>query len=430
MKNGVRRGSCAFLWYHIPVGDFGKDRHMTKISEEITASEKISSEAVALLTKLLECSREELLFLDIETTGLSPKNSDIYLVGTGYFKDDSFVVKQFFAESGQDEEGILSGFSDFSRGFNKVVHFNGDRFDIPFLQYKYEEYKLSDPFARMESVDLYKIAKPFKTLLALPDCKQTTLEHFLNIKRDDKYDGGRLISVYKDFVETRNTELLRLLMLHNAEDVKGMLLLLPILYFKEFFDLFKNLPKISVRTDEDIDESVYMEGQLPLPMRAIKVQANRYKDFEGKEKSEVYMKLVLPISLPGQLSGNDEGAFFKALGNEATLKVPLYETELKYFYSNYRDYYYLPQEDMAVHKSLAEFVDKNYREKAKPENCYTRKEGQYLIEWDLVFAPFFKRDYGDRSYFFDLNENMKKSRFAMSLYACHVVAHLLGIRQK
>ena len=403
---------------------------MTKISEEITALENINLEAVELLTKLIECRKEEILFLDIETTGLSPKNSDIYLVGTGFFKDDHFIVRQFFAESSQDEEGVLSAFSDFSREFNKVVHFNGDRFDIPFLQYKYEEYKLSDPFERMESVDLYKIAKPFKTLLGLPDCKQTTLEHFLGIIRDDKYDGGRLISVYKDFVETRDLELLKLLMLHNAEDVKGMLQLLPILYFKEFFELFKNMPKISVRTDEDIDEAAYMQDQLPLPMRAIKVQANRYKDYEGKDKSEVYMKLVLPISLPGQLSGNEEGMFFKALGNEATLKVPLYETELKYFYSNYKEYYYLPKEDMAVHKSLAEFVDKNYREKAKPENCYTKKEGQFLMEWDLVFAPFFKRDYSDKSFFFDLNENMKKSRFAMSLYACHVVAHLIGLRQK
>ncbi|MBP3196969.1 MAG: ribonuclease H-like domain-containing protein, partial [Butyrivibrio sp.] len=381
---------------------------MTKISEEITVSEKINQEAVELLTKLIECRKEEILFLDIETTGLSPKNSDIYLIGTGFFRDDHFIVRQFFAESSQDEEGVLSAFSDFSREFNKVVHFNGDRFDIPFLQYKYEEYKLSDPFERMESVDLYKIAKPFKTLLGLPDCKQTTLEHFLGIIRDDKYDGGRLISVYKDFVETRDSELLKLLMLHNAEDVKGMLQLLPILYFKEFFELFKNMPKISVRTDEDIDEAAYMQDQLPLPMRAIKVQANRYKDYEGKDKSEVYMKLVLPISLPGQLSGNEEGMFFKALGNEATLKVPLYETELKYFYSNYKEYYYLPKEDMAVHKSLAEFVDKNYREKAKPENCYTKKEGQYLMEWDLVFAPFFKRDYSDKSFFFDLNENMKK----------------------
>ena len=120
-----------------------------------------------------------------------------------------------------------------------------------------------------------------------------------------------------------------------------------------------------------------------------------------------------------------EGCYFKAEGSEATLRVPLYETELKYFYSNYKDYYYLPQEDVAIHKSLAEFVDKAHREKATAANCYTKKTGQFLREWDLCFAPFFKNDYEDNSFFFDLNENMKKSRFAMSLYASHVIAHIL-----
>ena len=95
--------------------------------------------------------------------------------------------------------------------------------------------------------------------------------------------------------------------------------------------------------------------------------------------------------------------------------------------NNYKDYYYLPQEDTAIHKSIASFVDKAYREQAKPENCYTKKEGQYLMEWDLVFAPFFKESYNDKRFFFDLNENVKKSRFAMSLYACHVISHILDM---
>jgi hypothetical protein len=202
--------------------------------------------------------------------------------------------------------------------------------------------------------------------------------------------------------------------------------------------MFRNMPKVSVRTDEEIDESLYLDDdnaettaenmlRLQLPMRAVKVQANRYKDYDGEEKSEVYMKLMLNIELPSQIAGIYGGCYFKAKGTEATLKVPLYETELKYFYSNYKDYYYLPGEDMAIHKTLATYVDKNFREKAKPENCYTKKQGQYLMEWDLVFTPFFKRDYSDKSFFFDLNDNMKQSRFAMSLYGCHVVAHVLDL---
>ncbi len=389
--------------------------------------ERPKQEDIDILKKSLSGEEKEILFIDIETTGLSPKNSDTYLIGAAYSISGQWNIIQFMAEEPSEEEQILSAFSDFARGFTKVVHFNGDRFDIPFLQAKYEKYKLSDPFADMSSFDLYKAVKSYKKQLGLPDCKQKTIELYLGIDRQDQYDGGKLIPVYKTFVEKKDEESKRLLLLHNFEDVKGMFGLLPMLYYDSFFKQFKNMPEVSVRTDEEIDENSYMEGlEGSLPVRAVKVSANRYKDYNGNEKSEVFMKLRLPFELPSSLAGNMDGCYFKSEGGEATLRVPLYETELKYFYSNYKDYYYLPQEDMAIHKSLAEFVDKDFREKARPENCYTKRQGQYLMEWDLVFAPFFKRDYGDKSFFFDLNENMKKSRFAMSLYACHVIAHILN----
>ncbi|RKM62096.1 hypothetical protein D6855_01350 [Butyrivibrio sp. CB08] len=382
-------------------------------------------EDIEILKKSFSCDEKDILFIDIETTGLSPKTADLYLIGAAYMAGSDWNIIQFMAESVAEEEQVLSAFSDFSRGFKKLVHFNGDRFDIPFLQAKYEKYGLSDPFVAMDSFDLYKTVKPYKSQLGLPDCKQKTIELYLGINREDKYDGGGLIPVYKQYVEKRDKENIELLLLHNFEDVKGMFGLLPMLYYDAFFSQFKNMPGISVRTDDDIDESRYSEGAGKLPVRAVKVSANRYRDYDGREKSEVFMKLRLPYELPSSLAGNIDGCYFKSDGAEATLRVPLFETELKYFYSNYKDYYYLPKEDMAIHKSLAEFVDKDFREKAKPENCYTKKAGQYLMEWDLCFAPFFKRDYEDKNFYFDLNENMKKSRFAMSLYASHVIAHIL-----
>jgi len=388
--------------------------------------ERPKSEDMEILIKNLDCEEREILFIDIETTGLSPKTSDLYLIGAAYKAGNDWNIIQFLALSAADEKQVLSAFSDFSKGFKKLVHFNGDRFDIPFLKAKYEKYDLSDPTADMDSFDLYKQVKNYKKQLGLPDCKQKTIELYLGIDRQDQYDGGKLIPVYKSYVEKRGSEDKRLLLLHNFEDVKGMFGLLPMLYYDSFFKQFKNMPEVSVRTDEEIDENSYMEGlEGSLPVRAVKVSANRFRDFDGREKSEVFMKLRLPYELPSSLAGNIEGCYFKTEGGEATLRVPLYETELKYFYSNYKDYYYLPQEDVAIHKSLAEFVDKAHREKATASNCYTKKTGQFLREWDLCFAPFFKEDYEDNSFFFDLNENMKKSRFAMSLYASHVIAHIL-----
>ncbi len=405
------------------VGDFRKrELTMIKTSEGLILSE---DHIINSLPGMLKCSAEDIMFVDIETTGLSPKNSDIYLIGVGYYDSGNWHVCQFFAENASQEIEILKAFCKFIRDFKIVIHFNGDRFDIPFLQNKIEKYELQDPFVGKSSLDIFKEVKGYKKQLGLPDCKQKTIELYLGIQREDKYDGGKLIPVYKEYSVTRKAELLKLLMLHNFEDVKGMFDLLPMLRYREFFLSFMNMPRVSVRTDEEITATDDMVSALP--MRARKVQANYYDDMDGTQKKEVYMKLALNTTLPSSLSGNLDGCYFKITGNEAVLRVPLYETELKYYYSNYKDYYYLPREDMAIHKSIASFVDKDYRQKATAENCYTRKEGQYLMEWDLCFSPFFKKDYNDKLFFFDLNENMKQSRYAMSLYACHVIAHVLEI---
>ena len=66
---------------------------------------------------------EDILFIDIETTGLSPRNSEIYLIGTGFYQDGRWMISQFFAENTTQEEEVLSAFSDFSRSFKYLVHF-------------------------------------------------------------------------------------------------------------------------------------------------------------------------------------------------------------------------------------------------------------------------------------------------------------------
>lgn len=38
---------------------------------------------------------------------------------------------------------------------------------------------------------------------------------------------------------------------------------------------------------------------------------------------------------------------------------------MRHFYSDYKNYYYLPKEDMAIHKSVAAYVDHEYRENAR-----------------------------------------------------------------
>ena len=97
---------------------------------------------------------------------------------------------------------------------------------------------------------------------------------------------------------------------------------------------------------------------------------------------------------------------------------------MKYFYSNYRDYYYLINEDMAVHKSVAQFIEKDHKEPASALTCYTRKTATYLPEWSVLFEPFYKRDYRDHQLFFELTPEFKTSRESFNKYAEHILQNM------
>ncbi|WP_029321074.1 ribonuclease H-like domain-containing protein [Butyrivibrio sp. AE3004] len=383
-------------------------------------------------------SPEEILFIDIETTGLSPKSSVLYLIGCAYYKNGIWNLRQYFADKRGEEEDVLNAFMSFAKDFKILLHFNGDRFDLPFIKFKCDRFKIINVLESCVSLDIYKRLAPYKNVLGIPDCKQKTIELFLGIDRNDVYSGGELIKVYKDYLIEQDEKSYNLLLLHNADDVRGMFLLLPSLYYHDLFKSLLDRNVVLFRTDapeypqvrtgfsiDDCSDNENPDAVIDLPVRAMKVQANYYNDYQGKEKEEIIMKISLPDTLPSSIGGSADGCFFKAEGDTATLRIPLLETELKYFYNNYKDYYYLPSEDQALHKSVAQFVDKSHRVQATAANCYTRKPGQYLMEWDAIFSPVFKKDYDDKGLYFELTDDLKKSRAAMSLYAVHVMAHVI-----
>lgn len=337
---------------------------------------------------------DKILFIDIETTGFSAKSSSLYLIGCIFCDSGNLELIQWFAEDYNDEINIIEAFFTFSKDFNYLIHFNGNNFDLPYLQQKCNQYHLPYHFDQFDGTDIYKRIAPFKSFLKLPNCKQKTLETYLNIKREDVFNGGELISVYHDYVNSPNDVAYQSLLLHNGEDIMGMLEILPIL---AYVDLFNK------------------------PIKVIKVQANYYKDFNSDKHQEVIMKLKLPASLPVSISNYANGCFFSGLGLEGTMKVPLFEEELKYFYSNYRDYYYLPLEDVALHKSVATFVDKDHRQQASAATCYTRKIASYLPQWAVIFEPFFKKEFKSSDLYFELTDDLKKERNVFSKYATHIL---------
>lgn len=342
-------------------------------------------------------SLDRILFIDIETTGFSAKTSQLYLIGCLYFRNDEWNTIQFFAEDYSDEKELIEEFFTFSKDFDTLIHFNGNNFDLPYILDKCKQFDLDYNFDTFVGIDIYKRIKPYKNLLKLENCKQKTIEKFLQIERDDLYSGGELISKYHTYVSDKSEENLELLLLHNFDDLQGMLKLVPVLAYSDFLN-----NKITVT----------------------KVSANYFSDENGTNHSELLMVFSIDNPIPIPISQRVDGCYFTCSGTQGLIKVPLYKEELKYFYANYHDYYYLPDEDMAIHKSVAEFVDKAHREKAKASNCYTRKEGMFLKQWGMLITPFFKRDYDSPEFFFELTNESKTDRELFSRYAAHVLEHI------
>ncbi len=338
---------------------------------------------------------DKILFLDIETTGFTARSSNLYLIGCAYCSEDKWHIIQWMAEHPAEEKDILSAFFEFSGSFTHLIHFNGNNFDIPFINQKCEQLELPFQLDRFEGVDLFRRISPYKYLLKLPNCRQKTIEQFLGIHREDIYSGGELIEMYTKYTQEPTEEAAGTLLLHNADDVRGMLEIVPILAYDDLFNQ---------------------------PLKAKRVQANYYKDVNGSTRKELIINVAIETPLPTPVIASAENCFFRGEGSAAVVRVPIVEEELKYFYANYKDYYYLPAEDVALHKSVSGFVDKDYRIPASAANCYTRKVSNYLPQWGMVFEPFFKRDYKSKQLYFELTDELKKDREAFSKYSTHILA--------
>lgn len=344
---------------------------------------------------------EKVLFFDIETTGFTARSSSLYLIGCAYYQADCFHICQWFADGPKQEEELLTAFFRFSEKYTHLIHFNGTQFDIPYLLQKCRQLGLPYNFSHLESLDIYKKVTPYKTFLHLPDCKLKTIEAFLGIRREDTYTGGELIQIYQEYLHTHLEHSKQLLLLHNHDDILGLLQTLPILSYHAL-----------------------AEGSITVT----DITVNPYQDYAQIARQEILLSLSLPVSLPIEVSGRFQDCYFTGYDHKGTLRLPLYEECLKYFYPNYKDYYYLPAEDTAVHKSVAAYVDKEYRVQATASTCYTTKTAVFLPQWETLYEPCLKRCYKDKESFFELTENKLQDTAFFSSYGFQLLRKIMLAR--
>ncbi len=335
------------------------------------------------------------IFFDIETTGFSAKNSYCYLIGCLFKKSNTFILRQWFLDDINTEKEMLLDFMNFIKKYHALISFNGDGFDIPFINNRLLKYKINDNLLKYNSIDLYKKAFKLKKILNLPNMKLKTIEHFLGINREDKFSGGDLISVYHTYLETRDERLLKALLLHNFEDITAMPTLLNIYNYSNIF-----------------------EGEFEILQTEIHV-----RDI-STEKKECIISGSLHNSITSRISFGFGDYYFTAYDQMFKMKINIYTGGLKYFYKEYKDYYYLPNEDMAIHKSVAFYVDKDFKTKANAANCYSKKTGNFLPQPNEILEPYFKIEYHDKTTYFELSDDFLCNNEKIKKYVLEVINYL------
>lgn len=321
------------------------------------------------------CDKEKALFIDIETTGLSKEKTSLYLIGCGYYKESDFYTKLFFADSKDEELEILNLYVEFSKAFTHLIHFNGTKFDIPYLEYKARKYNIEGIFDNLTQIDVYVLSKPLRNLLFPVSMRQKYIEAFLEIERNDKFNGGELIAVYEDYVITKDSKAFNDLITHNLEDVLGMHKIMPILHY---LDLMKH------------------------PLHYKEHFVNEYEDFNGDMRKELLISYTSDVSIPKGFTARTDTLFLKAdeTTNTFTFRLQIITDDMKLFYDNYKDYYYLKASDTCIHKSFAMGLSKDQYCKATKDTCYQKISGDFIKQPSKIFSPSLRMIYKDKCCYF------------------------------
>lgn len=167
------------------------------------------------------------LFIDIETTGLGRSaGTYAFLVGLGFFQEQSFCVRQYFMPDYADEEALLDLLAADLAAHSGLISFNGRSFDWPIIEIRYVLSQREPPCDGEPHLDLLHLSRRLWRRV-LPSCALSSLEaHVLGVERAGIDIPGYLIpQLYRDYVRDGRTQPMAGVFYHNEVDLLSMVTL-------------------------------------------------------------------------------------------------------------------------------------------------------------------------------------------------------------
>lgn len=400
---------------------------------------------------------EDVLFFDIETTGLSARSAGLYLIGMLTYTVDASITKerntsaptssittspdssepeaaghwtllQYFCEDVADEPAVLQAFFELLRTKKILISYNGDGFDIPFLRHTVEQYGLhtprphrstalqeradrvdcvdcpatdgsaiadARPLYSFDTVESFDLFKKFRPLKRLLDLPDLKLKSCERFLGIDREDRFTGGELIEVYFEWQKTKVPALLDTLLLHNAEDIANLPNLLPLLRY----RSLPHsdFQLRAHECLQDGttplVHLSFTLLSPMPP---SAHAPAENGAREATDDRRQHWPALTLPKPMDLRGDFWALHAEGSAVELYVQLFEGERKLFFADFEHYYYLPAEDQVIHQSLAEFVDRSARKKACARNCYQRVSGCFLPECSEVYTPALRAEYRDK----------------------------------
>jgi hypothetical protein len=308
--------------------------------------------------------KEQILIYDIDTTSFEAANGCVFLIGVLYYQNDELQFLQLFSESIDEEAMIIEKFFDIAENYKVLLSYKGESFDIPFIGKRIYALKQNELYRRFtalrsRSFDLAGEIMSVKSCLGLSSTKLDYLRKKCGQQVPERVSGENISKFYVEHIAAAKLKkLLETTGSAGNHDMIGEYRPKPIIdelaHIKpDSGDRF--LTDILYRNKENIESLIYL-------LRLSRLFTMRKGCFNT-----------------GIINNNDTIEFAITVKDyELTIPISCFNLTLKQFYPNYKDYYYFPAEDMAVHKSIAEFAASGSKKKATAKTAYRNVEGRFI----------------------------------------------------
>lgn len=188
----------------------------------ISKALQVSTERLAQLAldpSLEGVDMRRALFLDTETTGLAGGTGTVpFLIGIGWFEDESMRIQQLFLPELGREAPMLHWLRERLAESSCVVSFNGKTFDWPLLRNRFVLNRVRAP-ALPPHLDLLhcarRILRPRLRSVRLVELERKVLGMY----REDDISGALIPQLYFDYLDGGDVSPIAKVIEHNANDL-------------------------------------------------------------------------------------------------------------------------------------------------------------------------------------------------------------------